>query len=999
MKQAILLFPVIFILLMSVSFSCMQKSAATPDPMKSMDMDELIPLLGKGEITASSARKRIMGFGKEAIPSLIDAMQNGRTGKIRAEAITLLGKLKAQEAVPKLIEEIEKKNSLVRSYAIKAAGEIGDDRVIEPLASVVVSSDYLNRQNAIDSLIVLGEKGKNRLSEIVLSNICGQEYIIAQKLIESGWDPKSKRDKTFINIAANNIDYIKYSDQETVSFLIETILQCDNYNRKAYEILAYLNCDECFLSVINTIEKHYKGSLGGYFLSAFGSSRMNQIYQIFKTTKSENLREICFYALNDLRDNRIFDDAVSYLKSNDSNLLYTALEVIKRVNKKESVQYIAPLLDKRFLYREEILNILDSLKEPSSVPAIVNFVKGGGYSNEIKEALYILGEIGDIKAADSLYSYTNHPLEDIRIVAYSALLKLNLKKRQDLLVKLLLADDLDVRAAAYKSLKNIKWIPKTDYEKAAECLVSQHYSKCRKCKNILSSMLIYDLESLNKKIQMKAFEGLEVIKDDTTMKVITSFLDNNDFSTRIKAAQLLQKLNWIPGDDENKIKYYFYTNQISQCLRMGDKAILFLIDLLINAKKNNFNLVINNLQNLITSNTDYWLPLLLEKYSTEYNLNNPFFRSFILDAWEENVNIISVFLNNDNPHTRKGAITVLGESMNPSAVWPLIKQLGMNESDDILITEALEKIVKTEINEIAEILKSPIQNNKNLIINALPCSSEKIMYDIINKYSDDKNPIISESAHNWLKKCYSIQNEQKEISDNRVQINKEIIESTIQDKLTEYETLEIKLFSDSIFPSDFPLLSKYSLYFLLHHNYRQRYKAVDQLNKYNWKPKSFEEEIALYFAMRRWDVLLSMGEDALPYLLKHFKNGLEDSSEFLNVLLMLGWEPESIDDIIKNAIIRHDETSLLNIKEDIFPLIKIYFLNTKNDYDLSFIINVMGQMKDNRAVDLLLYTYNWSSSYSINKEAIEALKNITSKQYNTQKEWQIWWEAEKTQSK
>jgi HEAT repeat protein len=990
MKRIKSFFLITILTLIFTSYACLNKSVNTTNSINHESLDDLILLLGKFEKEAAPARERILAKGSKAIGALIEAMQKGKTGKIRAEAITLLGQLKAREAVPFLIDEIQNEKSIVRSFAIEAAGNIGDEKAISALASVLKKPGYKTRRSAIKSLIQIGKLGQDKLAEIMLKNCCDSNSDISHALKNSNWIPQNDREKYLLHIKLDDWGFLRVSGPESIKYLIEVLKCSNNKDSNIMEILAEKGCDECLSAVLEKLEKN-SSYFDGYALSRFGEKAADRIYDRYKKTENSSLKEACFCALAKLKDDRIFDQAVELLKSDNGNCKYEAIQLFKSMDNKNTPKYLAPMLNKKEDYRNDILEILGKFKDPSSVPAIVEFIRGGGYENDIKKAIYILGDIKDIRAVDILYQYANHPLEELRKPAYTALLKLKIEQRPDILIKLMLADDLDVRQQAYKRLIKIKWKYRNDFEKAAECLVSQKYSRCAKNRHILTQMLQYDLESMNTDIKIQAFDGLLKIKDASSREFVTYQLKSKDFSDRHRAAKILQRLNWIPESAEDKVRFYLYSNQINECLKMGEKGVSLLIDYIIEAQNKGTTVKIIGLKEFLTSESSRWLPFLLEKYSTDYHLNNMFYKSFVLNTWEDRFNEIESYVSSDNKNISKAAINILAASYDPSATKYLIAQLGKNESHDDMIMIALKRynLIANEL--MMEALDSPDQQKKNIIIDALLCNSDKNTIQKIKQLSSDNNTAIADAAKNWLQKCFTEQVIQKD----ELQKKQNSFEEPIVNQSSDFEIFTKKFFSEKIGTSDIQLLQKYSLKLLSLPDSRRRNYAAELLKKYNWSPSTWEEEVALNFAQQNWEELIRMGEDALPYLKYYYDNNIKESDEFLEILKLLGWKPEDLQNEIKAAIIMNDEKTLLNMKDDVIPFLITFFEQMKDDHNILFIIKMFGLKKDMRSVDTLLNTYNWNKSILLKVEANKALKLITGKKYRYQREWRSWWESEK----
>src|SRR4051812_6749677 len=97
------------------------------------------------KIETSSSRDLI-------IEKLIDSLITPHS-LTRAHAAESLGILKALTSVPELILSLKDSYRLVRSYAARALGKIGDKSAIEPLLDVLVNDEFFGaRAEAAEAL-------------------------------------------------------------------------------------------------------------------------------------------------------------------------------------------------------------------------------------------------------------------------------------------------------------------------------------------------------------------------------------------------------------------------------------------------------------------------------------------------------------------------------------------------------------------------------------------------------------------------------------------------------------------------------------------------------------------------------------------------------------------------------------------------------------------------------------------------------------------------------
>ncbi len=112
-------------------------------------------LADKSERVQAHAEWALENIGKKAIPAIMDEAKNMAT-KLRA--FRLLGRLKANLAVPLLIEGLKDRKPEIRSMAAWALGEIGDRRAISALEASLDDKAVEVRREAATALGKLGAK-------------------------------------------------------------------------------------------------------------------------------------------------------------------------------------------------------------------------------------------------------------------------------------------------------------------------------------------------------------------------------------------------------------------------------------------------------------------------------------------------------------------------------------------------------------------------------------------------------------------------------------------------------------------------------------------------------------------------------------------------------------------------------------------------------------------------------------------------------------------------
>jgi len=121
-------------------------------------------LADKSERVQSHAELALENIGEEAIPAVMEGAKRTAT---RFRAFRLLGRLKARQAVPLLVEGLRDRKPEIRTIAAWALGEIGDPTAIPALQQLLGDKNPEVRREAVIALGKLGAKEvlKSHLAE------------------------------------------------------------------------------------------------------------------------------------------------------------------------------------------------------------------------------------------------------------------------------------------------------------------------------------------------------------------------------------------------------------------------------------------------------------------------------------------------------------------------------------------------------------------------------------------------------------------------------------------------------------------------------------------------------------------------------------------------------------------------------------------------------------------------------------------------------------------
>lgn len=136
------------------------------------DIDGLVEVLRNGDHKLQDIAAEILGeCGDErCIDPLIKTLGDGYFGYIRGAAARALGHLRANKAVPALVETLHDSIYHTRCGAARALGQIGDERAVEPLIRTLKDEREYIRWTAADALNSIGSCSIDSLLRFVQEN-------------------------------------------------------------------------------------------------------------------------------------------------------------------------------------------------------------------------------------------------------------------------------------------------------------------------------------------------------------------------------------------------------------------------------------------------------------------------------------------------------------------------------------------------------------------------------------------------------------------------------------------------------------------------------------------------------------------------------------------------------------------------------------------------------------------------------------------------------------
>lgn len=421
-----------------------------------------------------------------------------------------------------------------------------------------------------------------------------------------------------------------------------------------------------------------------------------------------------------------------------------------------------------------------------------------------------LGKLGDLKAVDPLIiAIKSSASEDVRSCAAEVLGELNDPKAIESLTVALKDKNTYVRISADRALDKMGWVPDND-EIAAYYWISKHdFKKCiamgapavgpliftiRNNENLRSyaeealskitdpnsiEQLIAALEEPNFYIRKSAADALGNIKDPRAVEPLIKALKNSDCSIRIKAAvslgeigdaralepltvalkdqdigvrrcayRALDRMGWVPSNDEISVYYWMTKGNYDKCITIGTPAVDPLIFNLNNSDRSDQIGSVRALGEIGDSKAVDTLISTLKSSNSDISAHVA--KTLGKIGSLRSVEALIVALKSSDSNLREKAAEALGEIGDPRAIEPLtvaledrhpwVRQSAAEALDKISIIRSDKSVTITTNEAIADRKISPGESGNIVVISLVKKvldTSELVFIEDRDKYAQN----------------------------------------------------------------------------------------------------------------------------------------------------------------------------------------------------------------------------------------------------------------------
>jgi HEAT repeat protein len=156
----------------------------------------------KDDFVRDFAVKALGNIGdSKALEPLVKALNNDENMLVRRSAATALGNL-GDAALEPLLQALNKGHFMVRRAAARALGKLNDPKAIDPLTEVLGDSDVYIQNSAVSALTEIGKPAVPKLLDTLANWAIAP---LAAEILENlSWQPSSDQEKIRFDVAKRN---------------------------------------------------------------------------------------------------------------------------------------------------------------------------------------------------------------------------------------------------------------------------------------------------------------------------------------------------------------------------------------------------------------------------------------------------------------------------------------------------------------------------------------------------------------------------------------------------------------------------------------------------------------------------------------------------------------------------------------------------------------------------------------------------------------------------
>lgn len=458
----------------------------------------LVDALADGGV-AQAAAEALVAIGSPSIAPTIRILEEG-SGGARENAVEVLGRIRAHEAVPTLVELVRSGDDRLQRKAIDALVSIGSPAV--PALLPLLGEEGDGHAGAMDALAGIGDAARGPLLEVLDDENPRTRMSAALVLERTGWMPIRVEERARYLIAMQRWPDVADLGAVAVDLLVARLGDRDPGVQAGAAASLALIGDPAVPPLVSLLgEENLRGPAGAILVE-------------------------------------IGDAAVEPLVSalDEDRLRRAAAGVLVRIGR-PAAEALIPVLGRPDISREVAEEVLIAIGEPSVEPLITAL--GDDDTRIRQKARDLLIGLGDL-AIRPLIRTIGHPEDLLRLGAIDTLTQAS-RPAVPALVAALQDDFYRIRLGAAEVLGRVGWVPETEEEMISYLIAKEQWASVAEIGPGAVRPLIRALDDPDSAIQMGAARALGLIGAPAVAELIDALRDGQNGGQR-KAIEALKMI-------------------------------------------------------------------------------------------------------------------------------------------------------------------------------------------------------------------------------------------------------------------------------------------------------------------------------------------------------------------------------------------------------------------------------------------------------------------------
>ncbi|MEZ7892563.1 MAG: HEAT repeat domain-containing protein [Candidatus Wallbacteria bacterium] len=450
-------------------------------------------------------------------------------------------KLNKAKAVDFLIECLNDRKENIRYCAERLLGTIDDPRVIAALGEKIFSNDLNERKISIRSLARINNKNalpyilkalkkynleiKNEAVELlklwnseteaieILRPLINEwpydKRLITIDLLEKlNWRPQNNIEKIYYFTAKKDYNAVSKIDAETASEVLIHELGKYHY-ADAVIALEKINSLKAREYLFEFIFSNGYFQYSDVFIAKINEAEIKKIIELANSEKKIGKKRKIIEIISKLSNPDVLKFLMENISNNDDSIRYNVACGLQNYNEPEVIDALKKLTEKDFelSVRCAAAASLFKIAGPASLDTAGKLLKSN--------------------------------IAELISMSISAVEKFNGFKYIPELTNLLSDSSDKIRKLAVEALQSLKWIPKTDYDKAFYYFAANCTSEINTLSDSSVKMLIDELHKKNSLIKYDVLNYLSYSNNSLVIECLIGLLNNDDTELQITAVDIL----------------------------------------------------------------------------------------------------------------------------------------------------------------------------------------------------------------------------------------------------------------------------------------------------------------------------------------------------------------------------------------------------------------------------------------------------------------------------